>query len=181
MLRKPALLLPALLLLVAATPLGLEPAGPNQQLFVLKTLKPDVKSVGLLVSARFAGDEAAMNGVRRAAAGAGFKIYLGTIETVRDVAAKFRDLKGEGVDAIWVVEGDGIMGDRATRTFLIENTTRGRMPLLAPTEAWVTEGATAAVEKGGSGLNVAVNSKVLAALSISVPESLKSSATVVTK
>lgn len=173
--RKYALL-PLLLLLVAAKPFAGEPASHNQQLFVLKTLKPDAKNVGLMVSAQFAADAESMDSIRRAAAGAGVKIFLGTVETVRDVASKFRDLRGEGVDAIWVVEGDGLMGDRATRTFLIENTTRGRIPLLAPSSAWVSEGACASVEKGGSGLSVSLNQRVLTALSIAVPESLKASA-----
>ncbi len=175
------LLLPALLLLAAAAPLANEPATHNQQLFVLKSLKPDAKSVGLMVSADFARDEAAMTSVRRAATGAGVKIFLGTVETVRDVATKFRDLKGENVDAIWVIEAEGVMGDRATRSFLIDNTTRQRVPLMAPSATWVAEGAAAAVEKGGAGLSVAVNAKVLAALSINVPDALKASATVVSK
>ncbi len=170
------LLLPALLLLVAATPVSREPASHNQQLFVLKTLKPTTKSVGLMVSARFSADAEAMESVRRAAAGAGFKIFLGTVETIRDVAPKFRDLRGEGVDAIWVVERTGLMNERGTRSFLIENAARQRMPLLAPDASWVSEGACASVEKGGAGLTVSLNEKVLAALSITVPESLKSSA-----
>lgn len=170
------LLLPLLLLLVAATPFAGEPASHNQQLYVLKTLQPSITNVGLLVSNDFAADTEAMTSVRRAAAGAGFKIFLGTVGSVRDVASKFRDLRAEGVDAVWVVEGSGVMNDRATRSFLIENSTRGRLPLLAPSAAWVSEGAAASVEKNGSGLSVSLNQRVLSALSITVPESLKSSA-----
>lgn len=170
------LLLPALLLLVAATPFAGEPATHNQQLFVLKSLKPDVKTVGLLVSGSFAADSESMTSVSRAAAGAGFKVILGTVESVRDVASKFRDLRAEGIDAVWVVETGGLMNDRATRSFLIDNSARGRLPLLAPNATWVSEGACASVEKGGAGLSVSLNQKVLSALSITVPESLKGSA-----
>lgn len=175
--KRFSLVLPALLLLLAAaTPLAKEPASHNQQLFVLKTLKPSTKSVGLMVSSRMAADEATMTSVKRAAAGAGFTIFLSTIDTIRDVAPKFRDLRAEGVQAIWVIEGNGVMADRATRSFLIENTTRQQVPLLAPSASWVSEGACASVEKVGGNLSVALNQKVLSALSITVPESLKESA-----
>ncbi len=174
--KKLAFVLPLFFLFLAAAPSGNEPATHNQQLFVLKTLKPATKKVGLMISAQMAADEEAMTSVKRAAAGAGFTIYLAPVETIRDVAPKFRDLRGEGVEAIWVIEGDGVMADRATRSYLIENTARQQLPLLAPTASWVSEGACASVEKGGAGLAISLNEKVLSALSLNVPESLKATA-----
>jgi hypothetical protein len=173
-LRSTALALVAVFALVAATPSN----GPasmeasfHQQLFVLKALKPDIKKVGLFVDAAFAQDASQMDAVTRAAAGSQVKIHLATITSVADVASKFRALESDGIDAVWVPESTGNMGQSAARTFLVENAARKRMPLFGPNRSWVDAGALGAFEGG-----LVINQRTLNALSLAVPASIAGSA-----
>lgn len=171
--RSLSLALVGLFLLVAARPAGdvATAASFHQQLFVLKALKPDIKRVGLFVDDAFADDESQMEAVRRAATGSQVTIHLASVGSVADVAAKFRALDSDGIDAVWVPLSQGHMAQAAARTFLVENSARKRLPLFGPNRSWVDAGAVGAFDGA-----LMLNQRTLTALSLSVPESIAGSA-----
>jgi ABC-type uncharacterized transport system substrate-binding protein len=173
--RISSIVLPlSVLFLLAASPLN-ERVSVQQQLFVLKTLKPDLEVVGLIVSGQ-AEDRANLDrAVRRAAAGAGVRLVVSEAANIADVGPRFRQLVREHrVGAIWVVSADPVMNDRTVRSFLIEQSARAGLILLAPDRSWVRDGATLALEPAAGGASVILNERLASTLAIQVPESLRS-------
>lgn len=172
--RITQLVLPlCVLLLLAASPLNVR-VSVQQQLFVLKTLKPDLEVVGLIVSGQAEDRENLDRAVRRAAAGAGVRLVVTEAANLADVGPKFRQLVREHrVGAIWVVSGDPVMNDRTARSFLIEQSTRAGLVLLAPDRTWVRDGATVALEPASGGASVILNERLATTLALQVPESLR--------
>jgi ABC-type uncharacterized transport system substrate-binding protein len=171
--RRSSLALAALFLLTAARPVGVDSMNGSfhQQLFVLKALKPDIQKVGLFVDNAFSEDDAQMEAVRRAAAGSKVVIHIAVIGSVADVASRFRTLDSDGIDAVWVPVSSGSLAQSSSRTFLVENSARKRLPLFGPDREWVDAGAVGAFD--GS---LMLNQRTLTALSLRVPESLAASA-----
>lgn len=144
------------------------PASPAQQLFVLKEIQPDLARVGILWDVR--GNEAVLQQALRAAQGYGVQVFRANIERNQDVGPAFRELhRTHRVQAIWIVTDDGLLATEPSRSFLIREAARSNLPLLAPTAAWVRDGAPLAVLSDGEGVRLAVNRAVADALAMRVP------------
>lgn len=162
------------LLVFVASPLN-QRVSVQQQLFVLKTLKPDLEVVGLIVSAQVEDRENLDRAVRRAAAGAGVRLVVTEASNLADIGPRFRQLVREHrVGAIWVVAGDPVVNDRTARSFLIEQAARAGLILLAPDRTWVRDGATLALESASGGSSVILNERLASTLALHVPETLRS-------
>lgn len=158
----------ALFLLAFAQPPATGGATPTQQLFLLKELKPELQRVGVIWRAGTSDD--LMKQVQRAAAGAGLQAVVAPVEDVKDVAPAFRNMRREHqIDALWIVENDGLVDSDLVRKFLIKSTIESGMPLLAPTSDWVEQGASITLTADGDGIGLIVNEAAAAALALDVP------------
>lgn len=148
---------------------------PIQQMYYLKKMKPDVKRVGVIWKKGAAKQEQKLNVIKRAIASIQGKLFLGYVTETSDVGEKFRLLtRKHDVQALWVVENDGIVNSSAPRQYLIKNAVQQGIPLLAPTKDWVTAGAPFAIEKSGGSYRILMNEPAAKATSLDVPEKYKS-------
>lgn len=146
----------------------------TQQLFVIKECKPGVQKVGVIVSSKDAADQAFMADLNRAGAAAGVKVFVATVDEIKDVAPKFRDLtRSQGVQAIWVPKATGAIADATSRKFVITNATQSRIPLFAPAATWVKEGAAVSLSKGADGISLSVNKAAADASALQIPDKYK--------
>ena len=148
---------------------------PMQQMFLLKKVKPDVQRIGVIWKKGVADQEAKLEAIRRAVATIQGKLFVAYVESKADVGGQFRQLaRKHDVQALWVVENDGIVDAAAPRQYLIENAAKSGIPLLAPTEDWVSAGAPMAVRKEGDIFRILLNEPAANATSIKVPAKYKS-------
>lgn len=159
--------------------LGLTAAAPSRQsdpvrqLYVLKQLKPDMESVGIVWNGRRSQSDIRPL-IQRAGTSAGVRVVIAPAETRSDVSAAFRELVGNGVDAIWIVREDGLVDQEPSRSYLIREATRRGLPVLAPSTSWVNDGASVAVYEQGGQLQVSLNRPAVQALGMTVPASIAS-------
>lgn len=159
----------AALFLVAAAP---QPAGvtPIQQLFLLKEAKPDLERIGIVWEKGIANRDDIFKDVNRASAAAGVKVFLQEADGVSGVGGALRDLiRGENVQAIWIVQEDDLVSKAATQKFIIKEAAKAGVPVLGPSKAWADAGAAIALADEG-GLKIYVNKPAATALALSVPE-----------
>jgi putative ABC transport system substrate-binding protein len=185
-----ALLIPAVALLLGATfsdtPIkdqhetALEEAevGLIQQLFLLKKLKPDVKRVGIIWKEGISKQDSKLETAKRAAASIKGKLFVGYAEKASDVAEQFRLLtRDHNVQALWIIENDGVVDGSTSKQYLIENAVKEGIPLLAPTSDWVDAGAPLSIAKSDGELELMINEPAAAATGLEVPSEYESQAT----
>lgn len=185
-----ALLIPAVALLLGATfsdtPIkdqqetALEEAdvGLIQQLFLLKELKPDVKRVGIIWKEGIPKQDSKLETAKRAAASIKGKLFVGYAEKASDVAEQFRLLtRDHEVQALWIIENDGVVDGSTSKQYLIENSVKNGIPLLAPTSDWVDAGAPLSIAKSDGELELMINEPAAAATGLEVPSEYESQAT----
>ncbi|MDX1532438.1 MAG: hypothetical protein R3362_12980, partial [Rhodothermales bacterium] len=100
-----------LVLLLALPSLAAPPPDvtPNQQLAVLKEMKPDAERIGIIWN-RSADREALMPRIERAAANAGLRVVVNLVGSLDEVGPAFRDLtRTHGIDVLRVVQNDGLV------------------------------------------------------------------------
>lgn len=166
-----ALVVFTLFTLTAAVPASLN-VGPTpiQQMFVIKEIKPDIERLGVVWDKSASSDEKLMQQLQRGSASTGIKVFLADVGDLKEVAPQFRLLKREiNVQAIWVLEGKGVFENGIARSFLIKNATKAGLPIFAPDETWINEGASVSVRKGDAGIELLVNRAAADAMSLQIP------------
>ncbi len=166
------ILFSALLLagLVAVAPASAQ-VSPQQQMFLMKELKPDAAKVGIIWKAGVANREELLLQIQRSATSTGIKVFVSEVKDLKDVAEQYRNLvRTHGIQMLWIVENDGVVNDAASRKFLIKSAMEARIMLVAPSNDWVNEGACVAIKKQDDAIGLVVNKAAAEALSISVPE-----------
>lgn len=173
MLSRIALALALVVGLAAAAPAPpSSTTTPLQQLYVLKQVKPDIKSVGIVWNGK-KNHADVMPLIQRAGASSGVKVFVVAAERNGDVAAALRKLiRQDKVDALWVVREDGLIEREPSRSYLIGEAVKGGIPVLTPSADWVSDGASLAVFDKGGQLRVALNKPVAQALGLKVPADL---------
>ena len=150
-------------------------AGLVQQMFFLNKMRPDVERIGLIWKRGAADQEKTIERANRAVASINSKLYVGYVEGKSDVAEQFRVLTREhDVQAIWVIENDGVVDAAAPREYLIKNTIRKGIPLVAPDRDWVDAGAPVAIAKSGGAIQILLNEQAAKATALEVPEKYQS-------
>ena len=164
------------LLLVAASILGAttssakSPLTPIQQMFLLKKMKPDVEKVGIIWAKDAPGHDELMPQIKRAATSSGVKLFVSYVTSMKDVANHFRQLEREhGINALWIVDDSGVLSNDVARSFLIKNTTKSGIPMLAPSQDWVTAGASVSLQKTDGEIQIVLNKAAAAATALAVP------------
>lgn len=161
----------ALLMVPLMAPVGAQPS-PMQQMFVLGEVHPDMERVGIIWTEDAPEHDDVMDGISRASANSDVEIYVFYAESVSDVAPGYRELRSEhGAEAIWVVDEQSAASEETAREYLIENTVRDGVPLLAPSEQWVSAGATMSIQASADGdINLVVNEQAAGATGLTVPD-----------
>lgn len=150
-------------------------AGLIQQMFFLKKMRPDVERIGLIWKRGAEGQEKKIKLANRAVATIEGKLYVGYVEDKSDVADKFRTLTREhDVQALWIIENDGVVNASAPREYLIKNTIKKGIPLLAPSRDWVDAGAPVAIAKEDGAVQILLNEAAANATALEVPEKYQS-------
>ena len=148
---------------------------PLQQMYYLKQAKTDVERIGVLWKKGVANQEEKLKSMRRAVASIQGTLFLAYVDAPSDVGPQFRELTREhDIDVLWVVENDGIVDAATPRQYLITNALKQGIPLVAPTEAWVSEGAPMAVRKVGDQFHIMLNERTAAATALDVPAEYES-------
>lgn len=150
-------------------------AGLVQQMFFLNKMRPDVERIGLIWKRGAADQEKTIERANRAVASINSKLYVGYVKDKSDVAEQFRVMTREhDVQAIWVIENDGVVNAAAPREYLIKNTIRQGIPLVAPSRDWVDAGAPVAIAKNGGAIQILLNEQAAKATALKVPEKYQS-------
>lgn len=149
---------------------AMERASLIQQMYFLDKMKPDVERVGIIWKRGFDNQKDMLESAKRAVASIQGKLYVGYVESKSDVAEQFRALTGEhNVQALWIVEEDGIVDASAPREYLIKNAIESGIPLLAPSEDWVNEGAPLAIDRTNGEIQILLNEPAAKATALEVP------------
>lgn len=144
---------------------------PLQQLFLLKELKPDVKRVGILWNEASPNRESLMKEINRATAASQLDVVVRFVTSVKDVASGFRTLlRDHDIQALWIVENDGVVDQQVAQKYVIENATKQKIVVLAPTSDWVTAGACLSFKKEDGATRIVINQTVADVVSVSIPE-----------
>lgn len=144
---------------------------PIQQMYHLNKLRPDVERVGLIWKRGVPDQEKRLKAVKRAVASIEGKLFVGYVENEADIAEKFRLLtRKHDVQVIWILENDGLVDASAPREFLIKNSVKQGIPLLAPTKNWVSAGAPIAIGKVNGKFRIFLNEPAAEATALKVPE-----------
>ena len=163
------LLLIAATILAATSASAKSPLTPIQQMFLLKKMKPDVGTVGI-IWAESANHEEMMPLVKRAVSSTGMKLVVSYAGSMQDVASQFREMKSDhGIQALWIIDDSGVLDNDVARRFLIQNATESGIPILAPSPDWVTAGASASLQKRDGEVQIVLNKAAAAATALAVP------------
>ncbi len=159
------------ILFAAATPTPVVfDVTPLQQLYILKELKPDVQRVGILWDKATSRDDI-LPQIQRAGATAGVQVVIGAVGDVKEIASMFRELvRTNEIDALWIVADDHVVGTDIGRKFLVKSAAEHRIPILAPSAAWVNEGAAIALKKEGDAISLLVNKAAAQAVALNIPD-----------
>ncbi|MCS7082339.1 MAG: hypothetical protein N2561_02430 [Bacteroidetes bacterium] len=151
---------------------------PTQQLFALKELYPGLKTIGVLTSQT--PSEETTKALNRASAATGVKVVVTVVNSVAELAPKFRELVSSyQVQAIWILEKDNVLTSPLAKDFLYKNTVTRNLALLAPDKTMVGEGALLHVSNEGGNLRLYLNQRVAQALNVKVPDQYQAHATFV--
>nr|6K1Y_A Chain A, ABC-type uncharacterized transport system periplasmic component-like protein [Rhodothermus marinus DSM 4252] len=143
---------------------------PIQQLFLIKELKPGIARIGVIWDKNAANRDEVLPQLQRASAATGIKVVVAEVASLQEVAPQFRTLlRDHQVEALWVLEESGLLGQAAARSFLIKNATQAGMPVFAPSETWLKEGACVTWRKDAEGIRLVVNKAVAEAMGITIP------------
>lgn len=149
--------------------------GLIQQMFYLKKMKPDVERIGVIWKDGVSGQEQRLEEAKRAVATIDGKLFVAYVDDESDVPEKFRVMIQEhDVQTLWIVEDDEIVSATAPRKYLIENTVKEGIPLLAPTMEWVDAGAPMTFGKSNGEVEIMLNKPAAEATGLQVPEKFKS-------
>lgn len=167
------LLIAGCLILTAATPAptGSSDVTPLQQLFVFKELKPDVKRVGIIWNEASANRDVLMPKVQQASASTGIEVFVANVKDMKEIAPQYRTLvRNHNIQALWVVENDGVVDTAIGKKFLLKETTQKGIPIFAPSEDWVNEGAAVSLKRSEGQIQLVVNQAAANAFALSIPE-----------
>ncbi|HEY9165604.1 MAG TPA: ABC transporter substrate binding protein [Candidatus Kryptonia bacterium] len=159
-------------LIAFGSPSALESnASPQQQLFLVKELAPNAKTVGVLLDVSYNPQADLETKIQRASGQLNIKVVVEEISQLNEVAEKFRDLRENyHIQALWIPQNERLIGSQISRDYLIKNCTLNGIPLFAPNTDWVSEGACVALTVDDGEVTLHVNQKTLNALNLKIPD-----------
>lgn len=158
------------------------PLSPIQQMFILKKIKPDVERVGIIWTEGADAHDELMPKIKRAAASNQVKLFVAYVNRPEDVSAHFRELTGKhDIQTLWIPDDSGVLQADLARSYLIKQTTKSGIPILAPSQEWVQAGASVALRKEDGDIRIVLNEAAALATSITVPDEFEDQALYLSK
>ena len=114
----------------------------REQLRVLQTLLPSLKRVGVIYNPALHHPDAMIRH-QEAAHDLGIELVVEPVDTVVDVPPRLKTLLPT-IDAFWLIPDETVLAPQMVQHILLE-TLRARLPVLAPSWAFVEQGALVAV------------------------------------
>jgi hypothetical protein len=139
----------------------------GQQVAVMKTIKSDLKVIGVISSN--ISDKTTQD-VTRAAVSQGVTVVIAKSKDAREVASLYKKLVSDKkIQLLWIPDAgdDVVMG--LGMQYLIENTAMDRVGLCVPVKTLVAGGALCCVQIEDGKLTVFVNKKIASVVGASVP------------
>jgi uncharacterized protein YunC (DUF1805 family) len=142
-------------------------AGYAQQFAILKRLKPELTTIGVLGSTL---SEKNIEDLTRAAVGQGLKIAIGVPKSMPDIAQLYRKLVSEkGAQIIFIPDAnDNIMLGNGFE-YLRESALSDRIGIMVPQQSLVSGGALCSVTMEDGKYKAFVNQRIAQAVGANVP------------
>jgi ABC-type uncharacterized transport system substrate-binding protein len=154
-------------------------AAYGQQMFLLKSLKPGTKSIGVIGAAL---SDADVQSLTRAGMGLGLTVVVARPTNARDVAVLYKKLVADNkIELLLVAPGGGDWFEGASVEYLRENALLDRVGLCVPTMAHLAGGALCSIQSENGKLVVHVNQKVANVVGAAVPADQSASIAYVVK
>lgn len=130
----------------------------GQDIFLLKSLKPSLKNIGIMESKLFSKD---IESIARAAAGQGIKITVAKVIDVREISGLYKSLVlDHHVEMLWIPDAHDNLLLGIGFEFIQENAILDRIGLCVPVKDLVDRGALCSIEEESGKLIVYVNQRI---------------------
>ena len=138
-----------------------------QQIYLMKTLKPSIKTIGVMGSGL--SDET-IELLARAGAGQGVGIFVARPQNAKEIAALYKKLTVEkAAEIIWIPEANDKLMAGVGFEYLRENTLVDKVGLCVPTFALVGKGALCNFHSKEGTLTAFVNKRIAEMVGVSIP------------
>lgn len=141
-------------------------AGYAQQLAILKRLKPELTTIGVMGSTL---SDKNIEAISHAAAGQGLKIAVGVPKSIRDIAEIYRKLVEKGAQAIFIPDGSDNLVLGNGFEFLRESSLTDRVGIMVPQQSLVSGGALCSVTMEDGKIKAFVNQRIAQVVGANIP------------
>lgn len=143
-------------------------ASRSQQIAAMKTLKPGLKSIGVMASTLTDND---LQEITRYGLGQGVEMVFARPKDSRDISMLYKKMVEEKkVQMIWIPDPNDATMLEAGFEFLRENTLLDKIGLCVPKEQLIQSGALCGVYKDIGKVVVHVNQKIASVLGVVIPQ-----------
>ncbi len=140
-----------------------------QNLFLLKTLKPSLKSIGVIASTL---SDQEIKAIGKAALGQGIKVTVAKVTDVSEISSLYKMLVTEhSAELVWIPDRSDEILLGVGFEFLRENTILDRVGLIVPTHDLVAKGALCSLEPANEKVVVYLNKRIAQVDGINLPTS----------
>ena len=141
-------------------------AGFAQQFAVLKRMKPELTTIGVMGSTLV---DKNIDALTHAAAGLGLKIVVGIPRSMRDIADVYRELLKNGAQVIFIPDGNDNLVLGNGFEYLRDNSLTDRIGIIVPQQSFVSTGALCSVTMEDGKLKAFVNQKIAQVVGANIP------------
>ena len=164
-----ALLVVTLLLMTASGADAQSKLTYAQNIFLLKTLKPSLKNIGVIASTL---SDQEVKAIGKAALGQGIKVTIAKVTDVSEISGLYKMLINEhNAELVWIPDRSDEILLGVGFEFLRENTILDRVGLIVPTKDLVAKGALCSLETANEKVVVYVNKRIAQVDGINPPTS----------
>ncbi|HVN47690.1 MAG TPA: hypothetical protein VMU30_02595 [Bacteroidota bacterium] len=141
-------------------------AGYAQQFAILKRMKPELTTIGVMGSML---NDKSIDALTHAAAGQGLKIVVGVPKSIHDVAEIYRKLVDKGAQVIFVPDGSDNLVLGNGFEFLRESSLTDRIGIMVPQQSLVSGGALCSVTMEDGKYKAFVNQRIAQVVGANIP------------
>ncbi|GEM_PF-1983973 len=139
----------------------------GQQIFLMKTLKPSLKKVGIIT---FNLSDEEVEQMTHASLGLGVKTIVARAAENREISGLYRKLITEyNAEMIWIPENDEKLILGVGMEFLLSNSIEDKVGLCVPTRDGVSKGALCCFQSENNKFTVFVNQRIAAVVGAAIP------------
>jgi len=139
----------------------------GQQVYLMKTLKPSLKSIGI-ISFNLTDEEAGK--LARAGLALGVKTTVARVNDNHEISDLYRKLVGEcNAEMIWIPENDDRMIRGVGMEFLLSSAIEDKVGLCVPTRDAVSKGALCCFQMDKNKYTIYINQRIAGVVGAAVP------------